>query len=176
MSGSTTAPTRSVAPRSAAAGARERSARLAAAERRFAVATRLLDDLVTVPGTRHRVGVEPVIGLIPGVGDVVSAAMGVWLIVEATRFRLPGSVVGRMVLNTLVDLIVGIVPIVGDLFDFAFKSNTRNLELFRRYASDPTASTREHRLILAGAVAIVIGVLWLLLAALGQLLSMAVSL
>jgi hypothetical protein len=163
-------------PRSAGAAAHERSARLAAAERRLAFVTRILDDLVTVPGTRQRIGIEPVVGLIPGAGDIVSAAVGIWLVVEATRFRLPGSVVGRMVLNTLVDLVVGIVPLAGDLFDFAFKSNTRNLELFRRYAADPGASTREHRLVLLGAVAIIVGVAWLLLAALGYLLSQLASL
>jgi len=157
--------------RSAGALAHERSARLAAAERRLAAVTRILDDLATVPGTRHRVGIEPVIGLIPGAGDVISAVIGIWLIVEATRFHLPPSVVGRMVLNTLVDLVVGIVPVIGDLFDFAFKSNSRNLELFRRYAADPGASTGEHRLVLLGAIALVVGVVWLLLAALGQLLS-----
>ena len=172
MTGSTSATQRPLPPpRSAAALAHERSARLAAAERRLAAVTRVLDDLVTVPGTRRRIGVEPVIGLIPGAGDVVSAAMGIWLIGEAARFKLPPSVIGRMVLNTLVDLVVGLVPLLGDLFDFAFKSNTRNLALFRRYAADPGASTGEHRLILIGAVALIVGVLWLLLAALGQLLS-----
>jgi hypothetical protein len=133
--------------------------------------TRILDDLFTVPGTRQRIGVEPIVGLIPGAGDVMSAAVGIWLIVEATRFRLPPTVIGRMVLNTLVDLVVGLVPILGDLFDFAFKSNSRNLALFRRYASDPGASTREHRLVLIGALAVLVGVAWLVLWAVGRLIA-----
>jgi hypothetical protein len=169
-------PTAAPLPRLAAAGHRERSARLAAAERRISAVSHVLDDLVTVPGTQRRVGVEPVLGLIPGAGDVISAAVGVWLIVEATRFKLPAVVVGRMVLNTLIDLIVGVVPILGDLFDFAFKSNTRNVALFRRYAADPTASTREHGLVLLGAVVVIVGVAWLLLAALGALLSIEIGL
>lgn len=152
----------------------ERSARLAAAERRITLVSRILDDLVTVPGTRHRVGVEPVVGLIPGAGDLVSAIVGVWLIVEATRFRLPPVVIARMVLNTAVDLIVGIVPVLGDLFDFAFKSNTRNVALFRRHASDPGADTREHRLVLAGALLALVGVAWLVIAAVGWLLSVEI--
>jgi len=138
--------------------------------------TRILENLVTVPGTSRRVGVEPVIGLIPGAGDLLSAGIGLWLIFEATRFKLPPSVVGRMVLNTLVDLIVGIVPVLGDLFDFAFKSNTRNLALFRRHAADPDASTREHRLVLVGAVIVIVGVAWLLIAALAAIVSAIVSL
>ena len=175
MTGSTGARSRPLPPaRSAAATADHRSARLAAAERRLTFVARLLDDLVTIPGTRQRIGVEPIVGLIPGAGDLVSAAVGIWLIVEASRFRLPAPVVGRMVLNTLVDLVVGIVPFIGDLFDFAFKSNSRNMELFRRYAADPGASTREHRLVLLGAIAVVVGVAWLLLWALGRLLSIEI--
>jgi len=169
---------RAVGPVSRSPGAahHQRSGRLAAAERRIALVSRILDDLVTVPGTRRRIGVEPVLGLLPGAGDLISAAVGLWLIVEATRFRLPGLVVARMVLNTVVDLVVGIVPVVGDLFDFAFKSNTRNVELFRRYAADPTAGTREHALVLVGAVVVLVGVAWLILAAIGWLLSTEIGL
>jgi hypothetical protein len=177
MTGSSRAPVRPLPPpRSAASLAQDRSARLAAAERRIALVSRLLDDVVAVPGTRHRFGVEPLVGLIPGAGDFVSAAVGVWLIAEATRFKLPGPVVGRMALNTIVDFVVGLVPVLGDAFDFVFKSNTRNLDLFRRYAADPGASTREHRLVLLGTVAILVGVAWLLLALLGSLLSVEISL
>ena len=174
----TTGDRRAVAPlpRTAAAQHHQRSARLAAAERRIGAVSRVLDDLVTIPGTRRRIGVEPVLGMVPGAGDVISAAVGVWLIVEATRFRLPGVVVARMVLNTLVDLIVGLVPILGDLFDFAFKSNTRNVALFRRHAADPTASTREHKLVLVGAVVVLVGIAWLVFAAIGWLLSIEIGL
>jgi hypothetical protein len=140
MTGSSGARSRPLPPaRSAAAAAHVRSARLAAAERRLTFVARVLDDLVTIPGTGHRVGVEPIVGLIPGVGDLLSAGVGIWLIVEATRFRLPVSVVGRMVLNTLVDLVVGIVPFFGDLFDFAWKANIKNMVLLERHVAE------EHR-------------------------------
>ncbi len=157
-------------------GGSDRSARLAAAERRLSWVSRLLDDAVVVPGTGRRIGVEPVIGVIPGVGDVFSAAVGVWLIAEAARFKLPPVVIARMGLNTAVDLIVGLVPVLGDLFDFVFKSNSRNMALFRRYASDPTASTREHRLVVGGALALIVGLVGLLVAALSWLASIVVTL
>ncbi len=153
--------------------ARDRSARFDAANRRISFVARILDDLVTLPSGR-RVGVEPVVGLIPGAGDIVSALVGVWLIVEAARFRLPGVVLARMVLNTLVDLVVGIVPVLGDLFDFAFKSNTRNVELFRRYASDEAADVGEHRRFFAGLLLVLVGIGWLLVSALGWLLSIEI--
>jgi Domain of unknown function (DUF4112) len=147
------------------------TARITAAERRIAAVTRLLDDLVTVPGTRHRFGLDSVIGLIPVVGDFASAAVGVWVIAEAARFKLPPVVLARMVVNTVVDFLIGAIPIVGDVFDFVLKSNSRNLELFRRHATDPGASTSGHRAFLAGLALLLVGGLWLLAIAIGSVLS-----
>ena len=164
-------------PRTAAARHQDRSARLAAAERRIGAISHVLDDLVTLPGTGRRVGVEPVIGLVPGAGDVISAAVGVWLIVEATRFKLPKVVVIRMALNTLVDFVVGLVPILGDLFDFAFKSNTRNLKLLHADLADRPGTQRRSLVMLAaifGTMALatltmVVLLAWFLVWALSQL-------
>jgi uncharacterized protein DUF4112 len=152
----------------------DRANRFEAFERRFSVVSRVLDDLVAVPGTNVRVGLDPVVGLIPVVGDAISGVIGFWLIAEAARFGIPRVVVGRMVLNTVVDLVLGAVPILGDLFDVVSRSNRRNLALFRRHALDPGASTRNDQLVLAGLLAIVIGVVWLLAMALGWLLSIEI--
>jgi hypothetical protein len=152
----------------------ERSERFAAFERRFSLVSRVLDDLVAVPGTRHRIGLDPIIGLIPVVGDAISGVVGFWLIAEATRFGIPRVVVLRMALNTIVDLVLGAVPVLGDLFDVASRSNARNLALFRRHALEPGASTRDDRLILLGLGAVTIGILWLLVSAIGRLLSLEI--
>jgi uncharacterized protein DUF4112 len=151
-----------------------RSERFRAFERRFSFVSRLLDDLVAVPGTSQRIGLDPIVGLIPVVGDAVSGVVGFWLIAEATRFGVPRVVVARMVLNTVVDLILGAVPLLGDLFDVVSRSNSRNLALFRRHALEPGASTRDDRLILLGLGAIVVGVGWLLVTAIGWLLSIEI--
>jgi hypothetical protein len=135
---------------------------------------RMLDDLVTIPGTRQRLGVDSVVGLIPGIGDLASAAVGAWIIVEASRFRLPGVVLARMVINTVIDFLIGAIPLLGDLFDIVFKSNSRNLALFRRHATDPGASTTEHRAFLAGLLLVLVGLLWLAFVALGWLLSVEI--
>jgi hypothetical protein len=156
------------------AGTGARSPTIADAERRIAFVARLLDDLVTIPGTRQRLGLDSVVGLIPGLGDLASAAVGAWVILEAARFRLPGIVLARMVVNTVVDLVIGAIPLIGDLFDVVFKSNSRNLALFRRHATDPAASTTEHRLFLAGLVLVLVGLLWLAFVALGWLLSIRI--
>lgn len=149
---------------------REHAHRLAAAERRIAAVVRILDDLITVPGTGRRVGLEPVLGLIPLGGDLLGAAANGWVVLEAARFRLPRVVLARMVLNVLVDLVLGAVPVLGDLFDFGFKASSRNLALFRRHASDPTAGTREHRLFLVGLVLLAVGVVWILLVVVSRVL------
>ena len=144
-----------------------RAERFRAAERRIGRVTHALDELVSVPGTPIRVGLDPVIGLIPVVGDAVAAAVGLWVIGEAARFGIPRIVLGRMAVNLVVDLVIGAIPLLGDLFDFAFRSNSANLELFRRHALDPTTSTRGEQSFLVGLALLLVGVVWLILTALG---------
>lgn len=144
-----------------------RSERFHAAERRIGRVTHLLDELVEVPGTSLRVGLDPVIGLIPVVGDAVAAAVGIWVIGEAARFGIPRLVLGRMVVNLVLDLGIGAIPLLGDVYDVAMRSNTRNLELFRRHALDPAASTRRERAFLVGLALLLIGLVWLLATLLG---------
>jgi hypothetical protein len=144
-----------------------RRERFGAAERRIGRVTRVLDELIAVPGTSIRVGLDPIIGLIPVVGDVTAATVGAWVIAEAARFGIPRVVLGRMVVNLLLDLGIGAIPIIGDLYDVAMRSNTRNLELFRQHALDPDASTRGHRAFFAGILLLFVGILWLLAMLLG---------
>lgn len=148
-----------------------RAERFAAAEQRIGRVTRVLDELVSVPGTSIKVGLDPLIGLIPVAGDAIAALAGSWVILEASRFGIPRVVLGRMAFNLAVDLGIGAIPLLGDVYDMFFRSNSRNLELFRRHALDADASTRGHRAFLIGLVLVVIGVLWLALMALGALLN-----
>ena len=165
MAGPTT--TTASVPRSEADA---RAERLRAAEARISRVTWLLENLFRVPGSDRRFGLEPIIGLVPGAGDAISGIVGLALIVEALRFRLPKIVIVRMVLNTVVDLVVGIVPVLGDIFDFAFKSNSRNLSLFRRYAADPERSTRTEAAFVVGVILVVVGALVGALLAIGWIL------
>ena len=146
-----------------------RAERFRAAERRIGRVTHALDDLIAVPGTPVRVGLDPIIGLIPVVGDVVSGIVGAWVIGEAARFGVPRIVLGRMVVNLAVDLAIGAIPLLGDLFGVAFRSNTRNLALFRRHALEPDASTRGDQAFFLGLALLVVGVVWLILTALGAI-------
>ena len=99
--------------------------------------TRVLDELVRIPGTNIRLGLDSIIGLIPGVGDLAGAAMSGYLILAAGRLGAPKAVLLRMLGNVAFDSMIGVVPLLGDLFDVAFKANTRNLKLLERYTEQP---------------------------------------
>ena len=99
--------------------------------RRWAV---LLDSAFRIPGTRIRFGLDAIIGLIPGLGDISTPAFAGLLLLQAVRMRLPIVVQARMVLNAALDMLVGLVPILGDLVDVGWKANLRNLALLERHA------------------------------------------
>ncbi len=122
----------------------------------------LLDSSIPVPGTRHRFGIGPLIGLVPVVGDVVGGVAGVYLILRSLQVGLPRIVIVRMAINVLVDTAIGFIPVLGDAFDFFYKSNLRNLRLFEQHALDPRSSTRGSWAFVGLLVLVVIGVLVLL--------------
>ena len=101
-------------------------------------AVRRLVDLTEarfrLPLTNLRFGYDAIVGLVPGIGDLVGLVIGLALVVEAIRLRLPLLVIGRMLVNLTLDAWVGAIPLFGDLFDFAFKANHRNLELLEEHA------------------------------------------
>ena len=119
----------------------------------------LLDDLVRIPGTRIRIGLDPVLGLLPGGGDVAAGLIGVYTLLAASRAGAPPSVILRMAGNIVVDLLVGAIPLLGDLFDFGFKANRRNVDLLERYVAAPEPVQQRSRVIVA---IVVIGVVVLL--------------
>jgi hypothetical protein len=99
--------------------------------RRWAV---LLDSAFRIPGTSIRFGLDAIVGLIPGIGDLSTPAFAALLLVQAVRMRLPLVVQGRMVLNAGFDMLIGLVPILGDIVDIGWKANLRNLALLERHA------------------------------------------
>ncbi|HEY3336399.1 MAG TPA: DUF4112 domain-containing protein [Candidatus Limnocylindrales bacterium] len=152
-----------------------RTERVLAAERRIAAVAHLLDDIVRIPGTGVRVGLDPIIGLVPFLGDLTSGAISAWIVIEAARFRLPGVVLARMIMYATVDFLVGLIPFLGDLFDVGFKANTRNLALFHRHAVDPGASTSSSWALVGGVALAFGGLLWLGIVAISKLLSIVVG-
>jgi len=97
---------------------------------------RLMDSQFRLPGTRFRFGLDPLLGLLPVVGDLSSFAVSAALIVTMMRHGATGAVVVRMVLNALFDAVIGAIPLIGNIFDFAYKANDRNVELLRRHYAE----------------------------------------
>lgn len=100
-----------------------------AAVRRMRFVARLLDDSVRVPGTRLRVGLDPILGVVPGAGDAIAAALSIYIVLESARLGVPFLTLLRMIANVSLDFAVGSVPLLGTLFDAVWKANRRNLEL-----------------------------------------------
>lgn len=92
----------------------------------------VLDDVIRLPGTRMRFGVDPLLGLLPVVGDALAALLGAWVLVIARQLRVPWPVVGRMAWNVAKNGLIGAIPILGDVYSFHFKSNAVNAALLLR--------------------------------------------
>ena len=124
---------------------------------------RLLDDLIRIPGTNIGIGLDPIIGLIPGVGDMIGGLMSSYILIVAAREGVPASVLTRMLGNIALDSLVGVVPVLGDLFDVGMKSNRRNVDLLERYLATPSKTKAASRgivaLVILAAILLVVGVI-----------------
>lgn len=104
---------------------------------------KILDDLIRIPGTNKRVGLDPLLGLIPGVGDGVSAIAGLGLLWAGKKQQVPRSVYVRMGANWAMNAIIGVIPFVGDAFSFWYKSNRRNYALMKAYTDETVGDEGE---------------------------------
>jgi uncharacterized protein DUF4112 len=124
---------------------------------------RLLDNAVQLPGTRVRFGLDPIIGLVPGIGDAIGAIFSMFIIYQAARMGAPKSTLLRMMANVGWDTLVGEIPLLGDLFDFGWKSNTRNIALLEQHLEQPVAAKVAGRRVLfllgSGLLLLFVGVI-----------------
>jgi Domain of unknown function (DUF4112) len=130
----------------------------------------LLDQRFTIPGTSIRIGLDPLIGLIPGIGDTLANLAGSAILFIGAKFNLPKVVLLRMALNIALNTLVGTIPFVGDLFSIWFRSNVKNVQLLERYASQhrKNAATSDWLFVFAVIgglllllIAVLIGLGWL---------------
>jgi len=124
--------------------------------------TRLLDDVFCIPGTNIRFGIDPLIGLIPGIGDLITSVASFLIIFAGWQRGLPRVTITRMVANVAMDTLVGSIPFVGDMFDAAWKSNRKNLNLLQRPV---TESARRKNTVTDALFLGVVGLVLLILAA-----------
>ena len=147
----------------------QREAMVATAE----LLAKILDTAVKIPGTPFYLGLDPLLGLIPGIGDMLANLIGTVILVLAARLHVPQIVMARMSLNLLINGAVGAIPIAGDLFSIWFRSHARNAELLRRAATQPHRETQLARLYVAGIIG---GTVVLLLLAIAAVLWIVVKL
>lgn len=119
---------------------------------RIRTLSHLLDNAIPVPGTRFRFGFDPILGLIPGGGDVAGAVLSAYIVLEGLRFGLPRETLTRMLLNLLTDTVLGALPVLGDFFDVTWKANTRNLALLEAHVQNPQPQQAADRLFVAFVV------------------------
>jgi len=131
----------------------------------------LLDSAFVVPGTSYRIGLDPLIGLIPGIGDLLSPLFAIALLWQAKQLGVPRVVQLRMIFNVAVDALVGAVPLAGDLFDFAWKSNTMNMALIERYAFEERRASFGDWLFVIAMIALLIVVAAIPFVVIGALLA-----
>lgn len=117
--------------------------------RRLEALAKLMDNAFVLPGTDIRFGLDGVIGLVPGIGDVVSGLVSSYLIWEARRLGVSRWILGRMMANTLIDATIGAIPLAGDFFDVMFKANIKNMALLRRHLEGRSA-VRSHPTVIDG--------------------------
>jgi hypothetical protein len=120
--------------------------------------SRALDSAFQVPGTRFRIGLDPLLGLIPGVGDLAGGALSAYIVLEAARLGAPRPVVLRMLGNVLLDSLFGSVPVLGDLFDATWKANARNVVLLERHVAAPEPTRRSSKAFLAIVAGVLIAI------------------
>src|SRR5436190_14435085 len=137
---------------------------------------RVFDSAFRIPGTEIRFGIDPLLGLFPGLGDLASPVFSLFLLWHGARLRVPKVVLARMVLNSLIDVAVGAVPVAGDVFDFAWRANAWNLALLEKHAMPgQRASSGDYVFVILCAVAVIAAalvpllVLWLTASWLGSL-------
>ena len=134
---------RSMAERAAVPARAER----ADVERSLDQLGRAMDGLFRIPGTGWRIGLDALVGLVPGVGDFATTAVSFYILAAGVRYRVPKVTLLRMALNIAIDYLLGAVPVVGDVLNAAWKSNQKNVALLRERATVGASEAREGRLI-----------------------------
>lgn len=134
-----------------------------------------MDSAFEIPGLRMRIGLDGIVGLIPGIGDVFGLAVSAYFILVAAQLQVPAPVLARMFVNVAVDSAIGSIPFFGDIFDFAWKSNRKNLALLEQSVLDPRTTKKNSILFLAGIGIVLLAALVLVMIAVGWIVTLLFS-
>lgn len=136
--------------------------------------SKILDNAVTIPGTKVGIGLDPLLGLIPVGGDFLGLIFSCYIVIESAKLGISKATLGRMIVNIIIDALVGAIPMLGDLFDFAWMANHYNLNLLEDYLKSPGAKKQADQgfilvvfaglflliIVLVALPVIVIGMVW----------------
>lgn len=129
--------------------------------RRLRGLSHVLDNAIAIPGLNYRVGLDPLIGLLPGGGDLMAGLISIYVVAEAARIGVPAATLGRMGLNILTEVVIGAVPMIGDLFDVVWKANARNVDLLEQHLRHPMPSRRTDKIfaivLITGLFVVILG-------------------
>jgi hypothetical protein len=125
----------------------------------------VLDNAIPIPGTGYRIGIDPILGLLPGAGDTVAGALSAYIVVEAARMGVPRETLLRMASNIILEVVLGSVPMLGDFFDATWKANARNIALLENHVDTPQSNRQPNRtgdrtfliLLILGLAVVIIG-------------------
>lgn len=140
----------------------------------------VLDNSIRIPFTQRRIGVDSLIGLVPGVGDAIGGLLSTWILFQGMRLKVPFFTLMHMIMNVALEVVLGFIPLVGDLFDMGWKANQRNVQLLSDYVDKPVATARGSLLLMVlvlvaltavGVATVWVGV-WLLSAVLGWIVQL----
>ena len=113
-----------------------------------------MDEFVRLPGTKFKFGLDPLLGLVPGIGDTGSALVSAFALIQAARLGVPKILLARMSLNILINELIGIVPVIGDAFSFWFKSNARNYQIIKNHVAAPGVARRSDWIFVIAVLAV----------------------
>lgn len=111
---------------------------------------RVLDEAIRIPGTNIRIGLDALLGLLPGGGDVAGGLFSGLIILQAARSGAPTPVLGRMLANVAIDVVLGAIPLIGDIFDVAWRANSRNVRLLESWRAQPGSTSRASAVTVVG--------------------------
>lgn len=119
----------------------------------------IFDELIRIPGTNFRFGLDALLGLLPGGGDLAGGAVSAYAIMAAAHLGAPPAVIARMTLNVAIDALFGTIPLLGDLFDASWKANRKNVDLLERYVHAPQQARRSSMIVVAVALLAIVFIL-----------------
>ena len=122
----------------------------------FKLVSLVMDRLIRIPGLKKRLGLNPIVDLVPGFGDIAAALVSVSVLVYGIRRGIPKIVLGRMALNVLINEVVGLIPVAGSAFAFWFQANTRNYEMVRGHLETPGRSTRDDKIFVSVILGLIV--------------------